>query len=69
MGIVGAWYPIVLILAIVYQLLQYILDIRFFIFEITIRSGNSLIHTSMKLFEIFIGYILGYLLKKYVKKQ
>ena len=68
MGIVGAWYPIVLILAIVYQLLQYILNIRFFIFETTIRTGNSLIHTTMKVFEIFIGYILGRLLKKYVKQ-
>jgi hypothetical protein len=68
MGMVGAWYPIVLILAIIYQLLQYILDIRFFIFETTIRSGNSLIHTTVKLFEIFIGFLLGLLFKKYVKQ-
>lgn len=65
-GFVAAWYPTIGILGVLYQVLQYIFGIRFFILEMKIRNGNSLDHTILKLAEISLGYIFGRLCKSYL---
>lgn len=62
-GFIAVWYPILGVIGIIYQFIQYILNVRFFPIELTWRPGNNLYHTSVKLFEIGIGYILGYIVK------
>jgi len=47
---------------IAYQFLQYALNIRFFVFELKIRNGNSLEHTLIKILETLAGYFLAVLL-------
>jgi hypothetical protein len=59
LGFIGSQYPAILLLAVAYQLLQYFWNIRFFVFQGRIEKGNSLQHTGLKLFEIFIGVLLG----------
>ena len=65
-GFVAVWYPSIGILGVLYQVLQYIFGIRFFILEMKIRNKNSFYHTILKLAEISIGYILGRVTKRYV---
>ena len=62
-GFLGYFYHTVLYGTIGYQLLQYILNIRIFAFEMSIKSGNSIEHTAIKLSEIGIGYLLAKLYK------
>jgi hypothetical protein len=59
-GVVGYFFPSVLVANVLYHFLQYFLDIRFFAFEWTYREENSLEHTFMKLVETMIGYGLAY---------
>jgi hypothetical protein len=59
LGIVGFYYPMILYLTVGYQVSQYALNTRFFIFEGVIKSGNSLEHTAVKLGEVGFGYILA----------
>lgn len=47
------------IVFIIYQILQLILNKRFFLFQYKIENGNSINHTLFKLFEFFIGIIIG----------
>lgn len=54
-GFVAAWVPWVGMLAIMYQLAQYIFQIRVFAWEGEIRSGNSWQHTGLKLSEMAVG--------------
>ena len=63
LGAIGYFYPEVLYATIGYQFAQYILDIRFFLFEGVIKSGNTLTHTAIKLNEVAVGYILIMLYK------
>lgn len=42
-------------LAVMYQLAQYIFQVRVFAWEGEIRSGNSWQHTALKLSEILAG--------------
>jgi len=58
-GFIAAWIPILGILAVLYQVGQYALNIRTFPFEMTYKEGNSLQHTGLKLAEMLGGYILG----------
>ena len=62
-GFFGAWYPIILLLAIAYQLFQYFFQIRFFLFKLKIKQGNSIQHTGVKLLEILLGYLIGIFLR------
>lgn len=62
-GFVAAWYPIIGIFAILYQLTQLVFDVRFFLVEGTILHGNSVEHTFKKLVEIALGYSIGYIMK------
>ncbi len=62
-GFVAVWFPIIGLFAVIYQLQQYVLNIRVFIVEREILEGNSLQHTFLKLSEMAIGYIIGYLMR------
>lgn len=63
LGFVGYFYPAVLYGTIGYQLLQYGIGMRFFLFEGVIKSGNTIEHTTMKLGEVAIGYIIAIVYK------
>ena len=60
-GFVAAWFPVLAGLMIAYQLLQLILDVRFFLFALEIKKGNTWQHTGLKLAEFGAGYGLGLL--------
>lgn len=62
-GFLAVWYPILGILAIVYQVGQLVFNVRVFPVEGTIKQGNSIHHTVKKLIEITLGYAIGYLVK------
>ena len=62
-GFVAAWYPIVGVLAVLYQLIQLVFNVRFFAVEGKILHGNSIQHTFKKLVEIAVGYSIGYIMK------
>jgi hypothetical protein len=59
-GFIAAWYSIIGVLAILYQAIQYVLDVRFFPVTMMIKKGNSIAHTGLKLVEIGMGYVIGY---------
>jgi hypothetical protein len=61
LGFIGYFYPLVLYATLGYQFVQYILDIRFFLFESAIKSGNSIEHTAIKLGEVGVGYVIALL--------
>jgi hypothetical protein len=63
LGAIGYFYPNVLYATLGYQFLQYTLNIRFFLFEGAIKSGNTLNHTGLKLAEVGLGYILAMVYK------
>ena len=64
-GFIAVWVPSIGVLAVLYQILQFIFNVRTFPFELTIKPGNSITHTGLKLIEMAIGYSLGLLVKKY----
>jgi hypothetical protein len=62
--ILGLWsvkFPWILVFVVLYQLGQYIFDVRMFPFEGRIEPGNSIEHTALKLTEVGLGYLLGLL--------
>lgn len=63
-GFAAAWYPIVGILALAYQLGQLALNIRVFPVEGKVLEGNSIKHTALKIGEIGLGYLIGLLVRK-----
>jgi hypothetical protein len=63
-GFASYYYIKLLYIAITYQLLQYVLNIRFFIFDLEIKNGNSIEHTTTKICELLAGYVLALLVKK-----
>jgi hypothetical protein len=65
-GFAAVWYPIIGILAITYQLLQFAFNVRTFPVEGRIEKGNSVAHTGLKLAEMALGYSLGLGLKPYI---
>lgn len=56
-GAISYFYPILIALFIGYQLLQLALGIRFFVFTMEIREGNSILYTLYKLAQFFVGYV------------
>jgi len=64
-GIIGYFFPALLIAFLAYQFIQYIFGFRFFLFEMAIKSHNSLEHTSYKIIEASVGYITTMLFMKY----
>jgi hypothetical protein len=62
-GFLAVWFPLVGILAVLYQIGQYMFDVRVFPVERRIEPGNSLQHTGLKLFEMAVGYLAGVLVR------
>ena len=62
-GFVAAWIPLLGFLAILYQLYQYIFQVRIFPLEGILQKGNSIAHTSLKLAEMGAGYLGGKLVQ------
>lgn len=61
-------YKYILIISIIiYQFIQFIFNVRFFIYDFKIKKGNSLKHTLNKLLQYIIGFIIGLIVKKYSK--
>ena len=55
-GAVSYFYPLLMWLFVAYQLLQLVLGIRFFVFTMEIREGNSILYTLYKLAQFFGGF-------------
>lgn len=66
LGFIAAWYPVVGAVMVVYQLLQLAFNVRFFLFEMAIKEGNTWQHTALKLAEVWIGYIAGIYVRRRV---
>lgn len=62
-GFIAVWYPLIGVLAVLYQLGQLVFNIRIFVVEMDIKKGNSIEHTFLKISEIALGYIIGYFVK------
>jgi hypothetical protein len=62
-GFIGAYYPIIAILGLLYQLGQYYYGVRVFPLEGKIIKGNSPYITSVKITQLAVGYLIGALLK------
>jgi len=65
-GFIAVWVPSIGVLAVLYQILQFIFNVRTFPLELTIKPGNNITHTGLKLVEMGIGYSVGLLVKKYI---
>jgi hypothetical protein len=64
-GFIGAViHPVILLIALLYQVGQYAFNIRVFPLEQEMKNGNSIEHTALKVLEIFFGYGLGKLFMK-----
>lgn len=62
-------YKYILILGIiVYQFIQLIFNVRFFIYDFKIKKGNSLNHTLNKLFQYVSGFLISVIVIKLNKK-
>jgi hypothetical protein len=63
-GFSAIWFPTIGILALLWQLGQYITKVRIFTVEMKIEKGNSVEHTLIKLGEIITGYVVGYCIRQ-----
>jgi hypothetical protein len=59
-GFIANWFPIVMVIGLFYQFLQYSLSVRFFPFEGKIKYGNSFMHTAVKVAEMGVGFLIAY---------
>ena len=59
-GMISYFYPIIIILSLMYQFLQLALNGRFFLFEWEFKTGNSLAYTLYKISQYVLGYALVY---------
>lgn len=69
LGFLAVWFPIIGILAIMYQLGQLIFNVRVFPVEGKILGGNSIHHTAVKVSEIVVGYLVGTGVKSITKAK
>jgi hypothetical protein len=63
-GFVSYKYLWLIPLIVIYQLIQYIKNIRFFFLgssKSLINKGNNLSHTIYKLFEYIVGFVVAYI--------
>jgi hypothetical protein len=56
-GFLSYDYPILFWGFLIYQGLQYVLNVRFFVIEWKIAQENSWQHTALKVGEFFVGYL------------
>lgn len=62
-GLFAAWFPIIGLLALIYQLGQWYYNVRVFPVEGKIEPGNSGKHTALKIGEMGLGYFIGSLIQ------
>lgn len=62
-GFAAVWYPLIGVLALLYQIGQFVYNVRVFPLEGKILPGNSITHTGLKLAEMAMGYGIGKLVK------
>ena len=62
-GFLAAWFPSIGILALIYQIGQWVYDVRVFPIEGKIEPGNSGAHTALKIGEMGLGYLIGRLIQ------
>jgi len=62
-GFIAVWFPLIGFLSLMYQIGQYIYNVRVFPIEGRIEKGNSLAHTAIKIGEMGVGFVLGLLSK------
>lgn len=65
-GFIAVWYPLVGLLALLYQISQFAFNVRVFPVEGHIKPGNSWQHTGLKLLEMAVGYLAGILVRHIV---
>jgi len=53
---------ILILLIILYQFIQLIFNVRFFIYDFKIKKGNSLKHTLNKLLQYLYGFLVSILI-------
>lgn len=56
---------ILILLIILYQFIQLIFNVRFFIYDFQIKKGNSLEHTLTKLLQYLCGFLISILIINY----
>jgi hypothetical protein len=75
LGAIGTKYNWVIFIFIIYQFLQLYFGIRFFLLDVQLctldfsksfKTGNSLEHTSKKILDFFIGYVITKYFMKYL---
>lgn len=63
-GFLAVWFPLIGILAVMYQIGQFAFNVRVFPIEGRVEPGNSFEHTGLKLFEMAVGYLAGVLVRR-----
>ena len=67
-GMIAFKYPLFLIAIIGYHIFQLVFGIRLFVFDVNLKTGNSIEHTALKLAEVGLGYALAVLIQ-YVSEE
>ena len=60
LGIVAYKYTTIIYIFLFYQIFQFIINKRIFMFELKIKDGNSIHHTLYKIIQFFIGFFIHY---------
>jgi hypothetical protein len=60
LGMISYFYPIIILLFLVYQFTQLALNGRFFLFEWEFKPGNSFAYTLYKIAQYTVGYTIVY---------
>jgi hypothetical protein len=60
-GYIAFFYTELLVAIFGYQVLQLLLNVRFFIFSWKIEAGNSIEHTIIKFLEYLVGYLIAFM--------
>lgn len=55
-GMIAYYFPVLIVLMVGYQLLQLVLNCRFFLFSWEIKKGNSAPYTFYKILQYIVGY-------------
>jgi hypothetical protein len=66
-GALSYFYPPLFALFTAYQILQWALDARFFLFSWQIKRGNSFLYTLYKIMQGAVGYYLTYVLQPHLR--
>lgn len=69
LGGLSTKHKIIIPLFFIYQSLQLFLNVRYFILEDKCKKGNSVEHTTTKIFEFFLGFMFFQLFDSYIFEQ